>query len=285
MASSFCTVLDGAKTGKTILPERYSLDRNHRIYGTQYLPRWKIERDHPSQQYILSRQSKPPFVMDILREAAESAEEDSLRQIADHFNALTKNKDPDLIAPWQDAEVHTNDMLSRPEQSVQCIGEARRGAMEAIKAHVVQVHDWCANLMKTAMKGASGRASTTGVGVDVGLGAGTTSRGAARGGKSSKRGVVEFTHRRIETRQDLFRRMSREFVGGPPAAEVLVFSQEEVARLRASYAYLYDWATHGGTRFPWNVAFNELGEIKLRANKDFKPISRGFYEKMTMRRL
>jgi hypothetical protein len=79
--------------------------------------------------------------------------------------------------------------------------------------------------------------------------------------------------------------MSREFVSGPPAGEVYVFSQEEVARLRASYAYLYDWTKQGGSRFPWNVAFNELGEIKLRAQKDFKPISRDFYERMSIRRL
>jgi hypothetical protein len=255
------------------------LDRNHKAYGTQYSPRWKMERDRPSQQYILSRQSKPPFVMDVLREAAESAEEECLKQIADRFNSLTKVKDLDLTAPWQDAEARMKELLSRPEESIRIIGEAHRSAMEAIKAHVVRVHDWCAGLVK----GASARASTTGVG--VGLCAGTTSRAAARSGKSSKKGGADFTNRSIETRQDLLRRMSKEFVGGPPAAEVFVFSQEEVARLRASYAYLYDWTNRSGTRFPWNVAFNELGEIKLRANKDFKPISRDFYEKMSVRRL
>jgi RNA-dependent RNA polymerase len=217
--------------------------------------------------------------MDVLREAAESAEEECLKQIADRFNALTKVKDLDLVAPWQDAEARMKEMLSRPEQSIHMIGEAQRSAMDAIKAHVVRVYDWNASLMK----GAGARASTTGVGVGVG----TTSRAAARSsGKSNKRGGPEFTHRSIETRQDLLRRVSREFVGGPVAAEVFVFSQEEVARLRASYAYLYDWTKHhGGTRFPWNVAFNELGEIKLRANRDFKPISRDFYENMSMRRL
>lgn len=101
---------------------------------------------------------------------------------------------------------------------------------------------------------------------------------------TGKKGGADFTQRRIETRQDQLRHVSREFVGGPPAADVFVFSPEEIARLRASYAYLYDWQTHhdGGTRFTWNVAFDELGEIKLRAHKDFKPISRTFYEKMTM---
>jgi len=70
-----------------------------------------------------------------------------------------------------------------------------------------------------------------------------------------------------------------------PDEEGSLFSQEEVARLRASYAYLDDWTNRKGTRFPWNVAFNDLGEIKLRASRDFKPISWDFYERMSMRRL
>jgi hypothetical protein len=116
------------------------------------------------------------------------------------------------------------------------------------------------------------------VGVDVGA------RAAARHGKG-KKGGADFSNQSIKTRQDCLRRVSRAFVGGPPAEETFVFSQEEVAKLRASYAYVYDWMKHGGdTRFPWNVAFDELGEIKLRAQKDFKPISREFYEKMSIRK-
>jgi len=274
-------VLDGAKTGKTLLQERYSQDRNNKIYGTQCLPQWKIDRDNPTEQRILSRQSLPPFVMDVLREATERVQEECLRQISERFNALPKVKDPDLIAPWQEAEAHLQEMLSRPEENIRTVGDARRSAMDAIKAHVVRVYDWSNKLMKSTQ--AKARTSTGGVGVGVGVG---TSRATGRKGKgkASMRGVPDFTNRSIEARQDRLRRLSREFVGGPPGAKTFVFSQEEVARLRASYAYLYDWTNHGGTRFPWNVAFDALGEIKLRARKDFKPISRDFYEKMSMRR-
>jgi RNA-dependent RNA polymerase len=218
--------------------------------------------------------------MDVLQEAAENAENAYLKLITDRFNTLTKVKDQDLIAPWQDSEARVKEMLSRPEENIRIIGQAHRSAMEAIKMHVVRVFDWCATLMK----GPTTHRASTGVGLDVG-GVGKSSRAAAKKGKSVKRGGAEFTHRSIETRQDFLRRMSREFVSGPPAGEVYVFSQEEVARLRASYAYLYDWTKQGGSRFPWNVAFNELGEIKLRAQKDFKPISRDFYERMSIRRL
>jgi RNA-dependent RNA polymerase len=271
-------VLDGAKTGKTILPARYAQDRNDMRFGTQHTPAWKVDRNNPTQQYLLSRPSEVPFVMDVLQEATESAENAYLKQITDRFNALTKVKDLDLVAPWQEYEVRVQEMQSRPEENIRIIGEAHRSAMEAIKTHVMRVFDWCTNLMK----GPATQHTSTGVGLDVG--AGKTSRAAAKKGKSVQRGRAEFTHRSIETRQDFLRRMSREFVSGPPAGEVFVLSQEEVARLRASYAYLYDW-TKGGSRFPWNVAFNELGEIKLRAQKDFKPISWDFYEKMSIRKI
>lgn len=282
-------MLDGAKTGKALLQDKYSQDRNNETYGTQYTPPWKeIDRDHNTAQSSsipLSRQSLPPFVMDILCEATEHVKDDCLRQIEERFSSLRKVKDADLIAPWQNAEAHTNEMLAGPEQNVRIIGEAHKSAMDAIKAHVARVDNLSAKLIKSTNNPGGARASTSGgVGVDVGAG---VSRGGASNGKSkgNNRNRVDFSQRNIEFRQDCLRRVSREFVGGPPPAETFVFSQEEVARLRASYAYLYDWEKHGGgTRFPWNVAFDELGEIKLRARKDFKPISRDFYEKMSIRK-
>jgi RNA-dependent RNA polymerase len=291
--SRFCTVLDGAKTGKTLLQEKYSQDRNNETYGTRFTPPWKeIDRDHntagPSSGILLSRPSSlRPFVMDDLCEATQREKDDCLRQIEERFNSLPKVKDLHLIAPWQDAEARTKDMLSSPEQNIRVVGEAHKSAMDAIEAHVVRVHDLSATLMSSA-RNAGTRASTGGV-----VGVGTSRAGARHGkGKSGKQGSggADFSHRSIEIRQDCLRRVSREFVGGPPAAETFVFSQEEVAKLRASYAYLYDWTKHGGggTRFPWNVAFDELGEIKLRAHKDykdFKPISREFYERMSIRKI
>lgn len=261
------------------MQEKYTQDRNNQRYGTQYTPPWKeIDRDLTAGQssgFLLSRQSQSPFVMDILCDAVKQVKDDCLRQIEERFNSLPKVKDLDLVAPWQDAEARTNEMLSKPEQKT--IGEAHQRAMDSIKAHVVRVHELSAKLLNT--KNAGARASTGGVvGVDVGAGKGK--------GKSSKRGGADFSHWSIETRQDRLRSVSREFVGGPPSEETFVFSQEEVARLRASYAYLYDWERQGGgSRFPWNVAFDELGSIKLRAHKDFKPISRDFYEKMSIRKI
>lgn len=290
--SSFCTVLDGAKTGKTILPGRYKQDRTSTLYGTQFVPQWK-RNDVLSLQHKLARGHLPPFVMDLLQEAVDRVGDEQLRRIADHFAALpeVRVKDKDLVAPWQGAEARAEELLSRPEEHVRAVGQAQKDGLEAIKAHVVRVCDLYSNMMKEtrASPGTSTGTSTgtgSGAGVSVVGGPRRKSSGGALSGISGN--VAMFTTRSIETRQDQLRRMSREFAGGPSVAETFAYSREEVARLRASYAYLYDWtrkSSNGGSRFPWNVAMRDLGDIKLKARKDFKPISQDFYEKMTMRKL
>jgi hypothetical protein len=219
--------------------------------------------------------------------------DEQLRRIADHFAALpeVRVKDKDLVAPWQGAEARAEELLSRPEEHVRAVGQAQKDGLEAIKAHVVRVCDLYSNMMKEtrASPGTSTGTSTgagSGAGVSVVGGPRRKSSGGALSGISGN--VAMFTTRSIETRQDQLRRMSREFAGGPSVAETFAYSREEVARLRASYAYLYDWtrkSSNGGSRFPWNVAMRDLGDIKLKARKDFKPISQDFYEKMTMRKL
>jgi hypothetical protein len=206
--------------------------------------------------------------MDLLTEAMERIGDEQRERIKDHFATLHKVKDKELVAPWQDAEARAQELLSRPEEHVCAVGQAQKDALEAIKKHVVRVNDVWDEMMKAAQA--------------------QSRPGHNRRKSSSSSGGAAFTSRSIESRQDQLRRVSREFVGGPSAAETFAFSGEEVARLRASYAYLYDWthsSSFGGSRFPWSVAMRDLGAIKLQARKDFKPISQDFYEKMSMRKL
>jgi hypothetical protein len=56
--------------------------------------------------------------------------------------------------------------------------------------------------------------------------------------ESGKQRLFDFLHQNIEQGQDHLWRVSREFVGGPPPAEIFVFSQKEVARLRAGIVCL-----------------------------------------------
>lgn len=79
-------------------------------------------------------------MLDILRDATEKDEH--LKQIADHFNALTKVKDMDLVTSWHDAEARMKEMLSRPEVHIRTIGKEHRVAINAIKDHVERVYDW-----------------------------------------------------------------------------------------------------------------------------------------------
>lgn len=256
-------MLDGAKTGKTILPARYQQDRSSIKYGTHYVPEWKAVDDDLVRQCPLARRGLPTFVMDVLKAAIDEASSVQYQRIDAQFNALLKPRDADLVAPWQEAEEGAQELLSLPEQDAQNIGRAKQDALDAIKRHVARVYDF----------------SSAVIGSAAGM------QRPAAGEKGSK---ADFSNRSIESRQDRLRRVSHEFVSGPDRAEMAValLSEVEVARLRASYAYLYDWTRKpGGTRFPWNVAMRELGLIKLHARRDVHPVSQDFYEKMQMRRL
>ncbi len=74
-----------------------------------------------------------------------------------------------------------------------------------------------------------------------------------------------FSEKPIEVRQNILRTASQEFNAGPKPDDVIM-TETAIVELRASYAYVYDreqqpfrWG-----RFPWDVAFRELCEIKLR---------------------
>jgi RNA-dependent RNA polymerase len=54
---------------------------------------------------------------------------------------------------------------------------------------------------------------------------------------------------------------------------------EVIARVRASYAYKYDYDNKwNGTSFPWDVAMRELGDIKARATGGHKTVIGDFYD-------
>lgn len=218
-------------------------------------------QDNLVHQYPLARRGLPTFVMDVLKAAMDEASSVQYQRIDAQFSMLPKLRDADLVAPWEEAEASMEELLAQPEEGAQTVAKARRDALGEIKRQVVRVYELSSTLMRPSS---------------------STSRA------SEKANRAEFTNYSIEHRQDLLRRVSLEFVSGPDRAQMAasLLSKEEVARLRASYAYLYDWSRKpGGTRFPWNVAMRELGVIKLSARGELKPLSQDFYEKMQMRKL
>jgi RNA-dependent RNA polymerase len=93
-----------------------------------------------------------------------------------------------------------------------------------------------------------------------------------------------FTDLRINTRQDVLRRLSKKFASISTSQELL-YSSTEIARLAASYAYLFDSqrAKSGWSRFPWDVALRELCHIKAQALGPWKTVNGGFYDRFQIK--
>jgi hypothetical protein len=95
-----------------------------------------------------------------------------------------------------------------------------------------------------------------------------------------------FTSLRIETRQDILRKLALEFASRPLPSEMYM-GEGEIARLRASYAYWHDANEHKytskWTRFPWDVAMRELCAIKARALGPFKVVTLEYYEHFVLK--
>jgi RNA-dependent RNA polymerase len=70
----------------------------------------------------------------------------------------------------------------------------------------------------------------------------------------------DFTSLPIVKRQDILRSLSRAFVEYPSNKDLKVLLEDSMKRVRASYAYIYDFqkSKKAGTRFPWDVATREL---------------------------
>jgi hypothetical protein len=78
----------------------------------------------------------------------------------------------------------------------------------------------------------------------------------------------DFTGRAMEVQQDMFRTLSRDFAASPTPEQLQKYFRPgaEIARLRASYAYVYDHEKskkyksngRGWSRFPWDVALGGI---------------------------
>ncbi|TFK75828.1 hypothetical protein BDN72DRAFT_831274 [Pluteus cervinus] len=87
-----------------------------------------------------------------------------------------------------------------------------------------------------------------------------------------------FTDLSIELRQDVLREISRKFHSYPKPEDVRL-SQVDIEFTRASYAYIHDQEEKSGhwSRFPWDVAFRHLSELKARSTKRYTAMTDPFY--------
>ncbi|KAF6761632.1 hypothetical protein DFP72DRAFT_879193 [Ephemerocybe angulata] len=96
----------------------------------------------------------------------------------------------------------------------------------------------------------------------------------------------------MEERQDVLREVSRWFAEGPDPTR-LRLPKDLIARVKASYAYVYDCNPDRipglrcvkSSRFPFDAEriFRELCDIKARYMVDPKPISSALYEDVVFR--
>lgn len=252
----FCIALDGFKSGMTVRDE---VMKNDAKSYQKRPPKWKEteeERDrfHASGQNENNLQrphSLGRFIMDELHKQAESEGDQWLARIENHFESPNRCKiDEDLAAPWNKA-IELSNRWTTEENNTRMKHE-----LEAIAEHVRGVY--------TDHRGSLASPNKV--------------------SRTSPKKGARFSGLPIEVRQDAIRRLSRQFVSFPPPGKFLM-QDEEIARVRASYAYRYDHEARcsGWTRFPWDVAMRELGAIKARATGRHKTIASEFYDHFNMK--
>lgn len=95
---------------------------------------------------------------------------------------------------------------------------------------------------------------------------------------------TKFTDLSIETRQDILRKISREFASGPDEAGMHML-HDQILQLKASYAYIYDYEVTEKkcSRFPWDVTMRQLTEIKAKSLGSSRTVFADFYENFTLK--
>ena len=245
--------LDGLKTGKTVRDE--ILKEDSQTYQKRP-PKWKeteedLNRYHASGQNEQNLQRPShlgEFIMDELHKQAKEEGDHWLARIENHFESPNCGKfDEDLMAPWNNA-IKLSERWATEQNNTQMKYE-----LQKIVEHVERVH-------------ADHRRSVA---------------APYKTPNSSPQKGAPFTELPIEEKQDTFRKISKLFVSFPPPGEFFM-QDEEIARLRASYAYKHD-KRMGGTNFPWDVAMRELGAIKARATGRQKTVAGEFYDHFNMK--
>ncbi|KAF7300712.1 Dimethylaniline monooxygenase [Mycena chlorophos] len=274
LAYQFCTVLDSSKTGFILKNDCRKADSQ--TYGHAEGPAWKVSQKKanqslasPSNAIPLQRQIDPsnpslarPFIMDELIRAAAQQKDKWLSQIEAIFQQFDTSPvfDPVLAAPWDNYVVFAQKRREKGDMGP-------RKDLDIIVKHVESMFE-------------QHRAGTRQL---------KRKRAAAGTGPESPSHGHAFTNLPIESRQDALRSLSRDFSAQPTIEGLQTIPDPALlARLRASYAYRYDHERQrsgaGWSRFPWDVAFRELCQIKASALGPHKPITSDFYEILRVRR-
>jgi hypothetical protein len=238
LAYMFCNILDGAKSGLTVLPEVIKSDT--RLYHKRS-PEWKECGEEKLETNEINAQrpkGMTEFVMDAIMSHARKYRDLKLQQVDGAFSKHHGHRDSSLEKPWQDAE-----------SRVRCVKYSNEYAALTMEIELSKIREHVEKMREEHRK--SIRRSFSGL--------------------------------KIERRQDVLRSLARDFAAAPDLSSFLFFSSEEVARLKASYAYIHECPNTAG-QFPWDVAMRELGMIKAKSLGPSKTVALGFYERFVLTR-
>ncbi|KZT06039.1 uncharacterized protein LAESUDRAFT_680055 [Laetiporus sulphureus 93-53] len=253
LAYMFTTVLDGVKTGISV--SNGVFEEHQKVYSCASLP-WKdsivTRAIFANSGHAKRNMGLPPFVMDELHAAVHREYEKQKEYIFTLFPRKGFGPSPefdhDLARPWNDARE-----LARQAKEGKADGwQRKQKELDAIKAHV-------------------------------------EAPAASQKGKA-KETEVTFTGLPIDKRQDILRDFSIRFDQGPTSTAdgqpIFDFDKETIRRLRASYAYIYDYnrSSDHWSQFPFNVAMRTLCEIKAKAHGPSKTVTEDFYIRMKVGR-
>ncbi|KAJ7507906.1 RNA dependent RNA polymerase-domain-containing protein [Mycena galericulata] len=288
LAYMFCKTLDGAKTGLTVLPRVF---KNDQTAYEKRPPVWKEAEKKKGQSTVADwKESNMPnlargeglgrFIMDTIHKHTQRERwglrwgQELKAQIKSKFEGVEHVLDVDLTAPWL--------AFVEKEAAKKEASERHRAEISLLATHTLNTPGLAEADKAVAVRLLEEAQTNTGSDLER-IQKHVESVYAAHKSKIDGK----FTKLQIERRQDILRELSRDFATGPPG---LSMDAEEAARIKASYAYFFDWDKRQNwsikwSRFPWDVAFRELCLIKTRASKatTLKPVNSEFYERFTMK--
>ncbi|KAF6762282.1 RNA dependent RNA polymerase-domain-containing protein [Ephemerocybe angulata] len=265
LAFMFCLTLDAAKSGMTVRKE--ISDKDNKEFG-QRSPAWKEWKEavndepkvntrnlaHPRRKKGIGR-----FIMDDLEILAKAKGSEWLTRIDEVFESENNVEDKHLSAPYREIV----SKLNSPG------GAFYKADLDLIRRHVEE--EYAKDIRRRQEEGRAMSAQN--------LLYSPTKRSPKKAG-----GSTSFTDRPIEERQDILRAASRRFAESPDPA-LLHMPADLAARVKASYAYVYDCEYRkvsptrvNWSRFPFDVAFRELCDIKARALGNHKTVCSRFYD-------
>lgn len=210
---------------------------------------WK-EKYTPTAQLMLRGNTfkvkrNPKFIMEKLSDYGQGLKEDSLKSVEKQIEHCTNEEDSALTEPYKEVVQRVEHLRTLPNGDIPA--SMLEADLDLIKKHVKEIFDEHKSIHKEAASGG-----------------------------------VSFTSLPIGKRQDALRKVSRDFHSKPEQSKFLLMSANDVERVKASYAYVFDWKqSHSPSRFPWNVAFRSL--CVLKCGEDVKPVDRRFYDHMSVK--